>query len=198
MNPAQVGRPRDPRVDEALTTHLVDLLTERGPDGFSVDELADRCGVGKAAIYRRYRSREELVAAGFEAANQSMPDVSDLPVREALVRLLEWVSGAHAAGMTPTWLVAMQQMPALREKYMTQVVEPRRDALRAVVARGQRDGHLRVDIPTDVIVTTLSAPAVLVGMHRARGYPRGEVGIEDVVDLILTGLLSPEARATGS
>ena len=198
MNPAQVGRPRDPRVDEALTTHLVDLLTERGPDGFSVDELADRCGVGKAAIYRRYRSREELVAAGFEAANQSMPDVSDLPVREALVRLLEWVSGAHAAGMTPTWLVAMQQMPALREKYMTQVVEPRRDALRAVVARGQRDGHLRVDIPTDVVVTTLSAPAVLVGMHRARGYPRGEVGIEDVVDLNLTGLLSPEARATGS
>jgi len=198
VTPAQVGRPRDPRVDEALTTHLVDLLAERGPDGFSVDELAERCGVGKAAIYRRYRSRTELIAAGFEAVNESMPDVSGLPVREALVRLLDWVSGAHAAGLTPTWLVAMQQMPTLREKYMTQVVEPRRDALRAVVARGQQEGYLRGDVATDVIVTALSAPAVLVGMHRARGYGPGEVSIGDVVDLVLSGLLSPEARATGS
>ena len=193
-----VGRPRDPRVDEALTTHLVDLLAERGPDGFSVDELAERCGVGKAAIYRRYRSRAELVAAGFAAVNQDMPDVSGLPVRQALVRLLDWVSGAHAAGMTPIWLMAMQQMPELRQQYMTQVVAPRRDALRAVVARGQQEDYLRSDVATDVIVTALSAPAVLVGMHRARGYRSGEVAIGDVVDLVLSGLLSPAARATGS
>ena len=112
------GRPRDPRIDEALSAHLVTLLAERGPAGFSVDELAERSGVGKAAIYRRYRCREELVAAGFAAVNEDMPDVSDLPVRQALITLLEWISNAHASGMTPTWLVGMQQIPQLRDLYM--------------------------------------------------------------------------------
>ena len=65
---AHSGRPRDPRIDEALTTHLVALLAERGLAWFSIDELAERSGVGKAAIYRRYRSREELVAAGYDRA----------------------------------------------------------------------------------------------------------------------------------
>lgn len=197
MTPTQLGRPRDPRVDEALTEHLVALLAERGPDGFSVDELAARSGVGKAAIYRRYRSREELLAAGFAAVNEDMPDVTGLPVREALIRLLEWISGAHAAGMTPTWLVAMQQMPHIKDLYMAKVVQPRRDALREVLGRAREQGYLRPDVDLEVALTCLSAPAVLVGMHRARGHRTGDVPIAAVVDLILEGLLTPAARATG-
>ena len=192
------GRPRDPRIDAALTEHLVTLLAERGPAGFSVDELAERSGVGKAAIYRRYRCREELVAAGFAAVNEDMPDVSDLPVRQALITLLEWISNAHASGMTPTWLVGMQQIPQLRDLYMCNVVRPRRVALEAVLERGRAQGELREDIDIDVAMTCLSAPAIHVGMHRARGSSAGEVPIDEVVDLVLSGLLRPGARATDS
>lgn len=192
------GRPRDPRIDEALSTHLVTLLAERGPAGFSVDELAERSGVGKAAIYRRYRCREELVAAGFAAVNEDMPDVSDLPVRQALITLLEWISNAHASGMTPTWLVGMQQIPQLRDLYMCNVVRPRRVALEAVLERGRAQGELRKDIDIDVAMTCLSAPAIHVGMHRARGSSAGDVPIAEVVDLVLSGLIRPGARATDS
>ena len=192
------GRPRDPRIDEALSAHLVTLLAERGPAGFSVDELAERSGVGKAAIYRRYRCREELVAAGFAAVNEDMPDVSDLPVRQALITLLEWISNAHASGMTPTWLVGMQQIPQLRDLYMCNVVRPRRVALEAVLERGRAQGELREDIDIDVAMTCLSAPAIHVGMHRARGSSAGDVPIAEVVDLVLSGLIRPGARATDS
>ena len=192
------GRPRDPRIDEALSTHLVTLRAERGRAGFSVDEPAERPGVGKAAIYRRYRCREELVAAGFAAVNEDMPDVSDLPVRQALITLLEWISNAHASGMTPTWLVGMQQIPQLRDLYMCNVVRPRRVALEAVLERGRAQGELRKDIDIDVAMTCLSAPAIHVGMHRARGSSPGEVPIDEVVDLVLSGLLRPGARATDS
>lgn len=192
------GRPRDPRIDEALTQHLIELLAERGPTGFSVDELAERSGVGKAAIYRRYRSRDELVAAGFAAVNEDMPDVSEMPVREALITLLEWIAGAHASGMTPTWLVGMQQIPQLRDSYLCNVVRPRRSALEAVLERGRAQGYLRADVDIEAAMTCLSAPAIHVGMHRARGYPAGEVSISEVVDLVLSGLVSPAARATDS
>lgn len=192
------GRPRDPRVDQALTRHLVELLATRGPDGFSVDELAARSGVGKAAIYRRYRTREELLESGFAAANEDMPVVRDLPVREALVTLLEWVAGRHAAGMTPTWLVAIQQMPQLRQMYIDRVVQPRRQALREVLERGRREGLFAADVDIDVALTCLSSPAVMLGMHRSRDCDFGSVRVEDAVDLVLAGLLSPEARANGS
>jgi AcrR family transcriptional regulator len=198
MNAGVRGRPRDPRVDESLTEHLVGLLAERGPDGFSVDELAARSGVGKAAIYRRYRSREELVEAGFAAVNDAMPDVGDLPVREALVRLLQWVSGAHAGGMTPTWLLTMKQMPQVKQLYMAKVVAPRRDALREVLQRGIAEGVIHPGIDVDTALACLSGPAILVGMHRASDYQAGSVSIDDVVDVVLNGLLTPGARATGS
>lgn len=192
------GRPRDPRVDEAVTRHLVELLASRGPDGFSVEELAERSGVGKAAIYRRFRSRSELLEAGFAAANQDMPDVRHLPVRQALIRLLEWIAGTHAAGMTPTWLMGIQQMPQLGQLYMQKVIEPRRNALREVLDRGRREGLFAPGTDIDVALVCLSSPAVMLGMHRARGYEYGAVRIEDVVDFVLEGMLSPAARASGS
>jgi AcrR family transcriptional regulator len=185
-------------VDRTLNRHLVQLLAERGPDGFSVDELAARSGIGKAAIYRRYRSREELVEAGFASVNDAMPDVDRLPLREALITLLEWVSGAHAGGMTPTWLLGMQQMPQVKDLYLRKVVAPRRQALQRVLERGRADGMLDPEADLEVAGTCLSGPAILVGMHRARGYQSGSVSIEAVVDLVLSGLLSEGARASGS
>lgn len=190
------GRPRDPRVDEAVTQKLVELLAERGPYGFSVEELAASCGVGKAAIYRRYRSREELLVSGFRAVNEDMPDVSELPVRQALITLLEWISGAHAAGMTPTWLVSIQQMPQLRNLYFETVIKPRREALRHVVMRAVDQAIFRPDLDVDVALTCLSSPAVMMGMHQWRDCQFAPVRIEDVVDTLVGGMLNPEARAS--
>lgn len=186
MSAPVAGRPRDPRVDAALRTELVRLLAERGPDGFTVDELAAASRVSKAAIYRRYRTREELVEAGFGAVNADMPEVAGLAVREALIALLEWVTGEHAAGMTPTWLIGMQQSPQVRELYAAKVVAPRRAALRQVVRRGIAEGLLDPHVDVDVLLTCLSAPAVLMGMHKARGQ-QPMATIPAVVDMILQG-----------
>ena len=78
------------------------------------------------------------------------------------------------------------------------MVRPRRVALEAVLERGRAQGELREDIDIDVAMTCLSAPAIHVGMHRARGSSAGEVPIDEVVDLVLSGLLRPGARATDS
>lgn len=196
MNPA-TGRPRDPRVDQALQQTLVEILAERGPDGFSIDDLAARSGVSKAAIYRRYSCRDDLVAAGLAAVNDSMPEVADLELKPALVRLLTWIVGSHASGMTPTWLFAIQQMPEVKDLYATKVIGPRRAAVRQVLERAQDEGLLQPAADLDVLLTCLIAPAVLIGMHRARDYPSSAVSVEAVVDTVLAGALSPAALASG-
>ena len=62
-----MGRPRDERADRAILSAALELMAEHGVHGLRIDDVADRAGVGKATIYRRYRSKEELVAAAVGA-----------------------------------------------------------------------------------------------------------------------------------
>jgi AcrR family transcriptional regulator len=55
------GRPRDARADDAIMAAAVEVLADRGPSGFTVDEVASRAGCGKATIYRRWESRASLL-----------------------------------------------------------------------------------------------------------------------------------------
>ncbi|MDQ6616083.1 MAG: TetR/AcrR family transcriptional regulator [Actinomycetota bacterium] len=58
---ARHGRPRDPHVDTAIRQAALDLLVEEGFARMSMEGVASRAGVGKAAIYRRWDSKTALV-----------------------------------------------------------------------------------------------------------------------------------------
>ena len=45
----------------------LELIAEHGVHEFRTDDVAARAGVGKGAIYRRYRSKDELVTAAVAA-----------------------------------------------------------------------------------------------------------------------------------
>ena len=55
------GRPRAEGLDEALLDVTLELAGEVGINGMSMDDLAQRAGVSKATIYRRWPSKERLV-----------------------------------------------------------------------------------------------------------------------------------------
>lgn len=66
--------PRSPRggrptraVAERLAPHILDaalaVLTEAGPDGVTMDEVAHRARVSKKTLYGRFESKDELLAA---------------------------------------------------------------------------------------------------------------------------------------
>ena len=51
------------------------LLLERGFDGMTVDDVAEAAGVGKATIYRRWASKEQLAGdAMADLFNMEIPD----------------------------------------------------------------------------------------------------------------------------
>src|SRR5215211_8200032 len=62
-----VGRPRDARLDRAIIGATLELIAERGAHEFRTEDVAALAGVGKGAIYRRYRSKDELVTAAVAA-----------------------------------------------------------------------------------------------------------------------------------
>ena len=63
----RIGRPRDSRKDHAIAEATLELIAEHGINEFRTEDVAARAGVGKGAIYRRYRSKETLVGAAVGA-----------------------------------------------------------------------------------------------------------------------------------
>src|SRR3954453_17821745 len=70
------GRPRDPEAEPRIRRYAVQLLLERGFDGMTVDDVAEAAGVGKATIYRRWASKEEL-------ANDALTELFDVEIPDA-------------------------------------------------------------------------------------------------------------------
>ncbi|MGA9595772.1 MAG: TetR/AcrR family transcriptional regulator [Acidimicrobiia bacterium] len=55
------GRPRDPSVDQAILDAARSVVAAKGFTGASMDEIARRAHVGKDTLYRRWKSKEDLV-----------------------------------------------------------------------------------------------------------------------------------------
>ena len=60
---------------QALVDAALDLISERGPMGFTLSEAAKAAGVTPAAVYRHFEGREDLIA---EAARQGYEIFADL------------------------------------------------------------------------------------------------------------------------
>ena len=66
--PQHRGRPRSKELDASILTATLELASEVGINGMSMDELAQRAGVSKASIYRRWPSKELLVIDALRSA----------------------------------------------------------------------------------------------------------------------------------
>lgn len=56
------GRPRDPGRDTAIREAVFSVLASDGYVGMTMDSVAAYAGAGKATIYRRWNTREDLIA----------------------------------------------------------------------------------------------------------------------------------------
>jgi AcrR family transcriptional regulator len=77
----RLGRPRDPSRDEAICEATLALFAEEGYAGVSIEGVAARAGVGKATIYRRFSSKEQLVVEAMRVGchlTDHLPDTGDL------------------------------------------------------------------------------------------------------------------------
>lgn len=88
--PATAGRPRDADLDERITTAALSVLRFRGPEGVTVEAVADQAQCGKTSIYRRYRNSNAILTAALARLAHSLPPANtDLSPRQQLVDALE-------------------------------------------------------------------------------------------------------------
>ncbi|MFI6677318.1 TetR/AcrR family transcriptional regulator [Kribbella sp. NPDC050470] len=86
------GRPRLESTDQRIIEAAMELLKEKGPAAVNIDATAARSGVARTTIYRRYRSRDELMTTVLEHLIDPAPLAPDLPVAEKLRWVLDRIS----------------------------------------------------------------------------------------------------------
>jgi AcrR family transcriptional regulator len=189
-----IGRPREARADRAILTAALDLMAERGVHELHMDDVATRAGVGKAAIYRRYRSKDALVAAAVAAlvSEITLPETGS--TRADLLALMrdavEVYTGAVAARAMPSLVAAMSRNPELVEAVRDRFLAGRRAALREVLGRGIERGDLAANLDLELALDVLAGP--LFYRLLVTGGPIDEELAEGVADLILRGFAPKE------
>ena len=66
------GRPRDSGLEAPVLAATVELLLERDTREVTISAISERSGVSRAAVYRRWASREELIAAALDSVRSGV------------------------------------------------------------------------------------------------------------------------------
>jgi AcrR family transcriptional regulator len=187
--PGLMGRPREERADRAILAAALELMAQHGVRDLRMDDVADRARVGKATIYRRYRSKDELVTAAVAAlvSEITVPDTGSTraDLLELMRSAVEVYKGSVEAGVMPGLVEAMSRDAELARTVREGFLARRRAALRAVLVRGVDRGDLRTDLDVDLALDVLGGP--LFYRLLVTGGPIDEQLADGVAELILRG-----------
>jgi AcrR family transcriptional regulator len=138
----------------------LDLFLERGVDGTSIEQVARRAGVGKLTVYRRWSSKEEMIAQAIETIRDGLPDPAtdtapdplDHVVRRALPAVAATVATDRFRALVSRVFGSAVSSPSLMDTYWTHHVEPRRKATRVLLERAVADGAIAEDTDLEVLI----------------------------------------------
>lgn len=163
------GRPRDPETDNAILKAATELFVERGIEGLSIEQVAKRAGVAKLTIYRRWTSKEKLVAQAIEWMVEEREWPSNAEVASAdPEQLLESTLDASAEvaasyqfrALVARILGSSVSHPSLMETYWKHYILPRREATSAMLEQAKRAGRLPPDTDLDVLIDMMAGAVV--------------------------------------
>jgi AcrR family transcriptional regulator len=191
------GRPRDAGAREAILDATLELLAERGFHATTMDSIAERAGVGKNTIYRRWSAKDDLIIDAF------LHFTADLELRagpgdDVYSRLLEYARSLArfyadplASRLIPGLLGELQRDPAFADAYAQRVVAPLREPIVGLLELARERGELREDADPNQIADMLVGPGFL-RMLFAFGLPKTMPTYpETLLDVIWRGVAAP-------
>lgn len=179
--------PRVARSRERVLTATLDLLTEAGLGGLTIDDVSKRSGVAKTTIYRHWPNRSALVIEAclqMTDGDEEPPDTGSLDddVKAILTNLVELLGTARWASVLPSIVDAAERDPDIAEvhgRLQRWHAAPLEAALERAALRGE--------IPPDADLTFIAA--ALVGPLYYRRWFSREPFDDAFVDLIVLGAL---------
>ncbi|MER6615492.1 TetR/AcrR family transcriptional regulator [Streptomyces xantholiticus] len=190
------GRPRDSHIDQAVLKAARELLAESGYTRVTMDATAARAGVGKAAIYRRFGSKAELLFAAAVHGMDIEPPADSGSLRgdlRAMAQVIhERLATPAAREVTPALLAEMSRDPALAARLQSTFVARERRDLEVIMERAHQRGEL--SRPGDPALAHLLLGGPLFVALLVLPGPLDEDRLDDIASVIAAGLI---AHASG-
>lgn len=149
---------RSHRSHAAILAATIDVLSELGFAGLTIEGVAARAGVGKATIYRHWRSRAELVIEAFGSLERPDVPIATGDLRADLVERVRTVVAIATepplGSIVPSLLDAAERDEELAELLRRFITQRRRlllDVLDEGVAGGAVDSRVDVEIVADLL-----------------------------------------------
>jgi AcrR family transcriptional regulator len=194
------GRRRDPTIDTRVANSVIEIYAQFGWAGLTFDEVARRAKVGKAALYLRWASKEDLLLDSMASVHvRRMPHHRhDLRTDLAAIghSLLAFYSSPRGLAYLRMY-VESRYVPGLEDRWRKQHTTPifrrARSLIHEAVARGELPEGTSPTIVLDALIGAitnhvLSTPPELFSQMQANG----PAYVESLIDFVLAG-----ARASG-
>lgn len=199
--PTGRGRPRDPGVEHRVFDAAIALYAAAGWAGFSVEAVARRSGVGKAGIYARWGSRQDLLRQTLEA-RWVWPARIDLgSLRDdllALARQIFDVSTSDYAGVARWITVDRETHEAVRTAtagYVEATIRQGRAIVRRAIGRGEIGAGANPGLLMDLVVGGVTNHVRTTPIHlRSAMVAKRDAFTLDLVDAVLRGVTHAQPR----
>jgi AcrR family transcriptional regulator len=195
-------RKRGVELEQAIKDATIAELACGGYGNVTMESVAARAQTGKASIYRRWPTKQELVmeslgdllAGPLLGAVQVQFDES-VSTRDALLMLVRRITGLMSGPGGEAMRSIMGE--SLRDEGFCGVVQcdffdPRKQVLIDLLERGVRRGEVREDAVSEWVPEILAG--TLIQRMVVRRQPMGDADVEAFVD----GFLMPALRPVGS
>jgi len=191
--PNRGGRPRDPSRDGVIRAAILRLLADSGYSALTMDAVAAEAGVGKATIYRRWRTKSDLVVDTIAEVNRTEPLIPDTGSLEEDLRLLlhalVTTINSPLGAATVSLLSALPHQPALADAFREGPLAQWTAGFQGAWNQAATRGEVTADETTLVLSEAASAPLV------QRWLLTGQPVDDDYADQVLRQVVMPLIRS---
>jgi AcrR family transcriptional regulator len=172
------------------------LLAECGFQATTVDAIAERAGVAKNTIYRRWVSKEELIAHALDELTRPELEVDENAdvyevLREQGRDVARVLADPLVRRILPDMLGELQRNRAFAVTFADRLLRPRRTAIVDRLRRAVDRGELRPDADVELIADLLAGPSFLRVLLPVDVPQLTEHDADVLVHTIWHGLASP-------
>ena len=181
------SRRRGAELEHALYEATLQEMAESGYGRLTMEGVAARAHTGKAAVYRRWSTKQALV---LDALRYSLPPLPgfdpQIPARQNLrdvYTVLCQVFGGRTSFPGLPVITGLLADPVLRNAFVDAIVAPRLRVIESILDNAVRTGEIAPDAVSPMAVHT--GPALVLQMFLLTGNPPGADDIERILDSVL-------------
>jgi AcrR family transcriptional regulator len=142
------------------------VFVESGVEGASIEQIADYAGVARTTLYRRWASKEALIAHAIAsargeaerwAADRVKFAKSPEPLIDALARV---VTRSEYRRLVARLIGSVPTCPELMGTYWRNYLYPRRAAMLKVIEAARAQGIVRQDCDPEILLDLISGVVI--------------------------------------